>query len=373
LTPSRITVSAALLSWLAGVVTPVLAQQVRAENVIVVTLDGVRWQEVFGGAAPELMNRPHGGVVDSASLAKRFWRETPEARRAALLPFLWQTIATRGQIFGDSARGSVARVTNGLRFSYPGYNELLAGAGDPRIASNDTVPNPNVTVLEWLNRLPRFRGRVAAYGSWHVLPYILNVRRSGVFANGDGPPVAEPRTDRERLLNDFAGDLPPYWGPVRFDAATMAGALEYFRTRRPRVFYVLLGETDEWAHERRYDLYLDAAWKADRFIRRLWETAQALEPYAGKTALIVTTDHGRGATPAEWPDHGRDVPAAERIWIAVLGPDTPPLGVRESTAVTQAQVAATIAALLGEDFRRSTPEAAPPLAEVVASGEGRPR
>jgi hypothetical protein len=119
-----------------------------------VTLDGVRWQEVFGGAALELMTRPHGGVVDSASLAERFWRETTEARRAALLPFLWQTIAIRGQIFGDSTRGSVARVTNGLRCSYPGYNELLAGAGDPRIASNDTVPNPNVTVLEWLNRLP---------------------------------------------------------------------------------------------------------------------------------------------------------------------------------------------------------------------------
>jgi hypothetical protein len=356
----------ALLGWLAAAVTPLAAQRVRAENVIVVSIDGLRWQEVFGGAVPDLMNAPNGGVRDSVALAARFWREAAEARRAALLPFLWTTIAARGQIFGDSARGSVALVTNDMRFSYPGYNELLTGAADARISSNDTVPNPNVTVLEWLNGLPRFRGRVAAYGSWHVLPYIINVRRSGIVANGDGPPVSQPRTDRERLLNEFADDLPPYWGPVRFDAPTMAGAIEYFRTRWPRVFYVMLGETDEWAHERRYDLYLDAAWRADRFIRRLWEAAQASRQYAGRTALLVTTDHGRGAAPADWTDHGRAVPAAGRIWIAVLGPDTPPLGVLDSTPATQAQVAATIAALLGEDFRRAAPKATPPLPGVVA-------
>ncbi|MGI8992391.1 MAG: hypothetical protein ACR2I2_22775, partial [Bryobacteraceae bacterium] len=41
-------------------------------------------------------------------------------------------------------------VTNGLNFSYPGYSETLCGFADPRIKSNDKVPNPNVTVLEWL-------------------------------------------------------------------------------------------------------------------------------------------------------------------------------------------------------------------------------
>jgi hypothetical protein len=363
---SRSIVAIVVLSGSAGAALPAAAQRITAENVIVVTLDGLRWQEFFGGAHLELVNRETGGVADSAALVRRLWRQTAEERRAALLPFLWTVIAVRGQIFGDSTRGSAARVTNGLRFSYPGYNELLTGAPDPRIASNDTVLNPNVTVLEWLNGLARYRGRVAAYGSWEVLPYIVNARRSGIAANGDGAPIADPRSERDRLLNDFAADLPPYWGSVRFDAATMQGALEYLRTHRPRVFYVMLGDTDEWAHERRYDLYLDAAWRADRFIRRLWETAQALEQYAGRTALLVTTDHGRGAAPADWTDHGRDVPAAERIWIAALGPDTPALGVRDSAPVTQAQVAATVAALLGEDFRAAAPQAAPPLPGVVA-------
>jgi hypothetical protein len=264
-------------------------------------------------------------------------------------------------VFGDASRGSDARVTNGLRFSYPGYNELLTGFADPRINSNDRIPNPNVTVLEWLNRRPRFAGRVAAYASWELLPWILNEPRSGVRSNGGGAPVSEPVTERERTINDFADDLPPYWGEARHDAPTGFGALEYLRRHRPRVLYVMLGETDEWAHGRRYDLYLDAAWRNDRFVRRLWEAAQSLPEYANRTALVLTTDHGRGETAKDWTSHGRDVPAAERIWIAVMAPGVSALGIRSNVRTTQSQIAATIAALVGEDYARSEPKAAPPL------------
>ena len=44
-----------------------------------------------------------------------------------------------------------------------GYTPRVA---DPRIDSNDKIPNPNITVLEWLNTLPAYRGRVAAFGAW---------------------------------------------------------------------------------------------------------------------------------------------------------------------------------------------------------------
>jgi hypothetical protein len=330
-------------------------------NVFVVTMDGMRWQEVFGGMAAGLLTRDAGGVSDAAAVETRFGGPTEAARRERLMPFFWSAIAKQGQIFGDPASRSIARVTNGLRFSYPGYNELLAGFADPRIDSNDPEPNPNVTVLEWLNRRQGFEGRVAAFASWEILPWILNAQRSGVFCNGDGAPVAKPATERDRLLNEFADDLPPYWGSTRFDAPTGLGALEYVRTHRPRVLYVMLGETDQWAHDRRYDLYLDAAQRNDRFIRRLWETAQAMPQYANKTALIVSTDHGRGDTPQDWTDHGEKVPAAERIWMAVRGPQVPVLGSRASVHVTQAQVAATIAALVGEDYVKAQPKAAAPL------------
>jgi hypothetical protein len=77
--------------------------------------------------------------------------------------------------------------------------------------------------------------------------------------------------------------------------------------------------------------------------------------------LVLATDHGRGASNADWMDLGRKVPATEATWMAVMGPATPALEVRESVTVTTAQVASTVAALLGEDFRKGVPAAAPPL------------
>src|SRR5258708_25047727 len=123
----------------------------------------------------------------------------------------------------------------------------------------------------------------------------------------------------------------------------------------------MLGESDEWAHAGRYDLYLDSAFRADRFIHRVWDTLQSMPEYANQTTLLVTTDHGRGATTSDWTDHGAKVPAAESTWIAALGPAVPPLGVRPSVRVTTSQVAATIAVVVGEDFRSAVATAAPPL------------
>src|SRR5438445_10014792 len=109
----------------------------KTQNVVLITYDGLRWQEVFRGCDEALLNRDQGGGVrDVPALKARFWRDTPEKRREALLPFFWKTIALGGQVFGDPAHNSRARVTNGRNFSYPGYNEILSGFADERIDSN---------------------------------------------------------------------------------------------------------------------------------------------------------------------------------------------------------------------------------------------
>jgi len=330
----------------------------RAKNVVVVTIDGFRWQEAFMGADRAYFKKTKDGKPTEAEL--RFWRDDERARRDALMPFFWRTIAKEGVIFGDPSGKSAVHLTNGLWFSYPGYNEMLTGAADPRVDSNDKVPNPNVTVLEWLNGRPGFKGRVYAVGDWDVLPFILNVDRSRLPV-GAMQPVPSPLTDREREINDLTEDLPAYWNGVVFDAPVMQAALEALRTRQPRVLYVMLGETDEWAHGERYDMYLDAAFRSDRFIGRLWQTLQSLPAYRNQTTLLLTTDHGRGATPNDWTDHGRDVPAAERTWMAMLGPGVSQPGVRQGVTITTSQLAATIAAVLGEDYRAAFPRAAEPL------------
>lgn len=343
---------------LLGLVATVSAQA-PARNVVIVTIDGLRWQEMFGGADSEYFQKDVKGEATAAQ--KQYVRPSPEERRALLLPFIWNEFARTGQIFGDPSRRSLARVTNGLWFSYPGYNEMFAGTADPRIDSNAKIPNPNVTVLEWLNTRPGFEGKVAAFGAWDRLPFILNVDRSRLPVGSGFAPVPSPKTDRQREINQLAEDLPPFWDYGTFDAPIVAAAVECLRLDKPRVMYVMLGEGDEWAHRGRYDLYLDATRRADRFLRRVWETLQSLPEYKGTTALLVTTDHGRGATTKDWTDHGRKVPAAEATWVAAIGAGVPPLGVREGVTVTASQLAATIAALVGEDYSIASPKAAPAL------------
>lgn len=336
-------------------------------NAFLVLVDGLRWQEVFSGADQALMNEDNG-VKDVASLKAAFWRDSPADRRQALMPFFWNTIAKHGQLIGNQYLGSIARVSNGLKFSYPGYSEMLVGFHDPRIDSNRKVLNPNITVLEWLHRRPGFHGRIAAFAAWDVVPYILNHERCGFYINAGIDPVTVPPISREQaLLNKLRNEIPPPWTNETFDAVVFYSALEYIHAHKPRAFYLTFGETDEWGHAGRYDEYLRAARHTDLWMSNLWRFLQSSPHYRDRTTLIIAADHGRGDGP-DWRNHNKDVPGAENIWIAAIGPSTPPLGERSNhEPVTQAQIAATLAASLGEDFCASAPHVAPPIPLLVAN------
>lgn len=328
--------------------------QHKTRNVVLIVTDGLRWQELFRGAERALISRQPGGVRDTTATLRTFWRDDLAVRRATLLPFIWGTVASQGAIFGNQDRGSVAAITNTMRFSYPGYNEILTGAFDPRIDSNDYPANPNVTVFEWLARKPAYKGKVAAIATWDAFRRIFNRERAGIdVIDGwdepfHGPLAANPRA---AMINEFYRTTVRMWDNNAFDAHMHAAAREYLRQRKPRVLFVGYGETDEWAHSGMYDMVLQSAHRVDGFIADLWTTMQAMPEYRGTTTFVITTDHGRGDGDKAWRDHGRDVAGAENIWIAMLGPDTPALGeVAGGARVTQSQIAATVAGLLGEDY-----------------------
>lgn len=346
----------------------------RTRNVVLIVADGLRWQEVFTGAELALLSKEHGGVEDTLAMRATYWRETSDQRRRVLMPFFWSTISRHGQLYGNRTKGSTARVTNGLKFSYPGYNEMLAGYPDPAIDRNDFGPNPNATVLEWLNALPEFRGRVAAFGTWDAFAAILNRERSHIFLRaGWELPEGGRLTPQRRLLADLYRTTTRLWDDVVYDAFMHAAVLDYVRENRPRVLFVGFGETDIWAHDGRYDRMLRSAHQTDQFIADLWDTMQRMPDYRDRTTFIITTDHGRGSGLGSWRDHGRDIEGAENIWIAVLGPDTPALGERvRVNAVTQGQIAATIAELLGKNYRIVAPAAAPSIVDAVAKARAAP-
>jgi len=340
----------------------------KTENVVLIVPDGLRWQEVFTGAEKALLNDQEGGSwLDQPTLLKNFWRDDMAERRRVLFPFLWGTVARQGQIFGNKTLGSSARVTNGMAFSYPGYNEILTGAPDPRINSNEFGPNPNLNVFEWLNGLPDLHGRVAVFGTWGAFNDIFNQPRSGLMIQaGPHPPKLGKLTPRDALLNELYQTTTLVDADDPYNAFVQVAMLDYVKARRPRVLFVGYGETDNWAHSGRYDLVLTAAQGVDRFVEQLWNTMQAMPAYRGKTTFIITTDHGRGSGPVDWKEHGVEQPGSEDIWIAVIGPDTPALGERShAQPVTQSQIAATVAAFLGKDFRKAKPDAGAPLPDVI--------
>jgi hypothetical protein len=340
----------------------------KTENVFLIVSDGLRWQEVFRGAEEALVST-NGAVRDLEGLKSQFWRETPQARREALFPFLWGGVAKRGQLYGNRDKGSLAKVLNSHRFSYPGYSEMLTGSADPRIDSNDRKPNPNITVFEWLDSQSQFKGRTAVFATWNVFPYIFNIERNHlpIF------PHWEARFQRYGIsisedLKKFMRDTNAPWHDVTFDSFVFHGALDYVKQKRPRLIFLGFGETDEWAHSGRYDVYLQAAHHFDDYVKRLWDAVQSIREYRDKTTFVLTTDHGRGNGLTSWKDHGKALESDE-IWIGVIGPDTPALGERANAAtVTQSQIASTIAKLVGEDFGRSNSKAAGPIADLFQAG-----
>jgi len=165
-------------------------------------------------------------------------------------------------------------------------------------------------------------------------------------------------------------DIPSEARDEHYDTFAYRAALEYIETVQPRVLHLALGEPDTWAHGRHYDSYLTSIRNGDRFIRIVWEKLQSLPAYRGTTTLLLSPDHGRGNTTQDWTGHNAKIPHSEETSLAALGPDTPALGERgaDGTA-TQGQLAATMAALLGENFRESFPGAAAPIATLLATAK----
>ena len=352
--------------WLLPVVLFAGPPAPRTRNVVLIVSDGLRWQEVFHGPDPALMTEACGGVEEPEALARDFRRPSAEEGRRTLLPFFWNVVAKDGQLFGNQTEGSLAHDTNGQDFSYPGYNEMLSGAPDARIDSNDPNPNPNLTVFEWLSEQPGLEGRVEAYATWSVFDAIFNKARSGLKVCSGWRPANGCLDASGPMLTRVFETSTQFWTDNVWDAFLQAAVLDEVRRNHPRVLFVGYGETDDWAHLGRYDLLLRSAHAMDRFVAELWEAMQAMPEYKDQTTFVITTDHGRGDGPENWKHHDWNVDGAENMWIAVLGPDTPALGERKNAArVTQSQIAATVAALFGKDWRAFAPKAGAPLAEAL--------
>ncbi len=323
----------------------------KTENIILVTFDGYRWQELFDGAQKKLFTKKQ--VINADDLKERFWAESGEDRRKKLMPFFWNILAKEGVILGNRKQGCTVDVTNPHRFSYPGYNEIFSGYGNPKVNSNDYPDNPNLTIFDLLQEDSLFNNHMAAFATWDAFPRIINTHRNKVPVFVNFKQDDKGAVSCNGVTCTTWNTRVPYTNPfVQTDTMTYHFAKEYINNHHPRFAFIGFDETDGFAHEGHYDWYLNAANMLDSYMQDLWTFIQNDPQYKDKTTLIITADHGRGsAGKAMWRHHGPLVVKDRAIWIAAIGPDTPALGeVKKRSRFYQNQIAATLAKLLGKPF-----------------------
>ncbi len=332
----------------------------RTRKVILITADGLRWQELFTGIDPLLMKEKEAGMADAQELRERLWRDSPEERRKVLMPFFWSQLAPAGVVLR-------AKVTNAYRVSYPGYSEILTGrAQDQKVRGNDPIQNPTPTVLEFVSRkLNLERGQVALFGSWDRFKQIGESRPGAILINAgfqELSPAASPRLEE---LSRLQFQVLTPWREVRHDYITFEMAFEYLKKTSPTMVHIAFGETDDWAHNKHYDRVLETIEYFDRSLATLWNWVQSTPGWKDETTMVVTVDHGRGNTLQDWHSHGAKVPVADQIWIAAIGPDTPAAGEVSNAPAFQRDVAPTILELMGIDYREYEGVQGKPIAAAI--------
>lgn len=343
------------------------AQTPAPRNIFIITTDGFRWQEVFNGA-DSLLLHDTAYVKDTALICEQFWSNDPEERKRRLLPFFWNVIAKKGRLSGNRNYGSEVNVANLYKISYPGYNEILTGFADTRFIPNLTVRNRNTNILEYLNSTETYAGKVAAFSSWNVMPFILNENRSRLPVNSGYEMLDEGEDSLNVLINQVQKNVANK-GNTRQDLLTYASAKNYIEQQRPRVLFLGLGETDEYAHKGQYDQYLQKAHQVDRMLAELWYYVQTDPFYKDNTTFIITTDHGRGSKRHKWAQHGFWVKGSGEAWVAMMGAGIVPDGeVKTRERLYQKQIASTVSVLLNERFRADDHSVAAPIQESIVLG-----
>jgi hypothetical protein len=277
--------------------------------IVLVTIDGARWQEIFDGTDRE-------------------WHRGPRRSSRELVPNLERLARDHGAAVGAPGRGLI-RATGPNFVSLPGYTEIMTGRAPIGCQDNTCA---TIAVPTFLDDAHEAGASVAAFGSWETLDRVVS-SRPGAFTVSCGR----------------AGDttIDPFPGGAEFrpDRITGALALRHLETERPDVLYVGLGEPDEYAHRGDYAGYMRALGEADAFVGQIVAALERMGARGADTHLFVTADHGRSR---DFEGHGGSAPESARVWLVASGPSITARGrVSSSHERHLADVAPTLRRLLG--------------------------
>ena len=131
---------------------PAVRSAAEPASVVLVVLDGARWQEVFVGADPKL----------AAS-------HLEPSTAAALMPHLHALVSARGAAVGAPGRGAPMTASGPNFVSLPGYTEIFTGHRVHPCGGNDCAPAHNPTLFDEVRANTGDPTQVAVFASWEPI------------------------------------------------------------------------------------------------------------------------------------------------------------------------------------------------------------
>ncbi len=272
-------------------------------NVILVTFDGVRWQEFFNGTDSRLTKK-----------------------KEILFKTLWSKYANEGLILGDKNKGSVLKTGNPVNISLPEYQALMSGLVT-ECSGNNCGRITEETLMEQIQRdLTLGYFDIATIASWEPIKNSVATMEGKFLINTGKNPLIDPQFQAEHdPINQQQKADSPLWFSARKDKYTFMHAKTYIKNHKPRFFYLSFDDSDEWGHLAQYGRYCETLKVYDQWIDELITFVKAIPDYGSNTTFIFTTDHGRGDG-ILWTSHGPMIKGSENIWAFIYGPNTPKLG-----------------------------------------------
>lgn len=270
------------------------------KNVVLVILDGVRWQEFFFGVDPSLSKNDSGDVF----------------------PNIWKDLIHEGITLGDHKKSGEMTVSNPALISLPAYQSIMAG--QTQGCWTNSCGRIGVETLQerLVRELKTNKRRIATIASWEKIPNAVEHVAGTTFVNAAFQPLDDGEFDPEfDAINEAQKKDPPPWGGARFDRYTFAHALHYLKKHEPRFLFISLNDSDEWGHRSDYPRYLATLRQYDAWIKELVDTLKSMGEHGSNTTLLVTTDHGRGDDKA-WANHGAFWPSSKYVWLYGRSPHT---------------------------------------------------
>lgn len=266
-------------------------------NVILITLDGVRFQEINDGI--------------------RFPRKAGEPRGRELLPKLKARV-NRGEAFHFGMW-----ISNWAGLSQPGYRSILSGEFEDRCKENTCANIDRKTIFDDLYDQGLKRpGELAAFSSWDVIGKTIESQPGRIVRNISLQDYEEEglTPSEQATINDINAKMKtdlPKWHGSRYDKYTYELSKFFIQKHLPRFFYMQFVDTDEWAHAKSYKGYVRGIRDFDEQLEGLIQMLDQMGEYGENTSIVITTDHGRGRG-LFWTKHSREFLSADRVWAFVI-------------------------------------------------------